>query len=106
LPHAELAAFLSAAVGLLSLLCLCLLIFRPLGVGPVVAFLVSGLVLGRIHHLTPEMARQVNEIAELGVVLLLFAIGLEMTPPQLRRLGRDAAALGAPQIAASAAVIG
>jgi Kef-type K+ transport system membrane component KefB len=52
------------------------------------------------------MARQVNEIAELGVVFLLFAVGLEMTPPQLRDLGRDAATLGVPQIAASAAVIG
>ncbi len=104
--HAGLTEFLIAAVGLLSLLCLCLLVFGRLGVGPVVAFLVAGLVLGRIHHLTPETAGQLHDIADLGVVLLLFAIGLEMTPPQLRGLGRDAATLGVPQIAVSAAVIG
>jgi Kef-type K+ transport system membrane component KefB len=106
LLHADLTEFLTASVGLLSLLCVCLFILGRLGVGSVVAFLVAGLVLGRIHHLTPETARQLHEIADLGVVLLLFAIGLEMTPPQLRGLGRDAATLGVPQIAASAAVIG
>ena len=48
----------------------------------------------------------VQEIAELGVVLLLFLIGLEITPPQLRNLGRDALTLGVPQIAVTAALIG
>jgi glutathione-regulated potassium-efflux system protein KefB len=42
----------------------------------------------------------------LAVVLLLFVIGLEMTPPRLRGLGRNAATRGVPQIAASAAAIG
>ena len=106
MPHAELAAFLAAAVGLLSLLCVCLLVFGRLGIGPVVAFLFAGLVLGRIHHVGPDTAGQLHDIADLGIVLLLFAIGLEMTPPQLRDLGRDAARLGLPQIAVSAAAIG
>jgi glutathione-regulated potassium-efflux system protein KefB len=106
LPEAGLTGFLTASVGLLSLLCVCLLIFGRLGVGPVVAFLVAGLVLGQVHHLTPEIARQLHDFADLGVVLLLFAIGLEMTPSQLRDLGRGAATLGAPQIAVSAALIG
>lgn len=106
MPHAELSAFLTAAVGLLSLLCVCLFVFGRLGVGSVVAFLVAGIVVGQVQDLTPETARLIREFADLGVVVLLFVIGLEMTPPQLRRLGRDGATLGVPQIAASAVVIG
>ena len=103
---AGLTGFLTAAIGLLSLLCVCLFVFGRLGAGPVVAFLIAGLVLGQINPLPTETAHQLHEIADLGVVLLLFAIGLEMTPPQLRDLGRDAATLGLPQIAASAVLIG
>src|SRR3954468_22314686 len=75
---AGLTGFLTAAIGLLSLLCVCLFVFGRLGAGPVVAFLIAGLVLGQINPLPAETAHQLHEIADLGVVLLLFAIGLEM----------------------------
>ena len=45
-------------------------------------------------------------VAELGVVLLLFLIGLEIRLDELRRLGRDILAFGLPQIGLSALVIG
>jgi Kef-type K+ transport system membrane component KefB len=106
LLHAELTAFLIAAVGLLSLVCVCLFIFGRLGTGPVVAFLVAGLTLGRFRDLPSETVRLLQEFAELGVVLLLFVIGLEMKPLQLRGLGRDGVTLGVPQIAVTAVVIG
>jgi len=106
LTDAGLTGFLTASVGLLGLLCVCLFLFGRLGVGPVVAFLVAGLVLGQIKAIPAETVHELHEIADLGVVLLLFAIGLEMTPSQLRGLGRDAATLGMPQVAASAALIG
>ena len=70
------------------------------------AFLVSGVVIGHFRDLPPETVHMVQEIAELGVVMLLFLIGLEITPPQLRRLGRDALTLGVPQIGITTVLIG
>jgi glutathione-regulated potassium-efflux system ancillary protein KefC len=104
--HFEVASFLAAAIGLLGLVSICLLLFARLGVGSIVAFVVAGLVVEEIHDLPAETALALREFAELGVVLLLFLIGLETTPPQLRGLGRDALTFGVPQIAVSAAAIG
>lgn len=106
MAHFEIVSFLTAAIGLLGLLCVCLLAFGRIGAGSAAAFLVAGVVIGHFRDLPPETVHMVQEIAELGVVLLLFLIGLEITPPQLRTLGRDALTLGVPQIAVTAALIG
>jgi glutathione-regulated potassium-efflux system ancillary protein KefC len=105
LPHFEIASFLAATIGLLALISICLLVFERLGVGSIVAFLVAGLVTGEIRDLPPHTAVALREFAELGVILLLFLIGLETTPPQLRGLGRNALTFGVPQITVSAVVI-
>ena len=84
---------------------LCLLVFGRLGIGSIVAFLVAGLLVGMIHDLPDESILALREFAELGVILLLFLIGLEMKPSQLSSLGRDAISFGLPQIAVSAGVI-
>lgn len=106
MPHFEVASFLAAAIGLLGLVSICLLVFARLGVGSIVAFVVAGLVIEEIRDFPSETALALREFAELGVVLLLFLIGLETTPPQLRGLGRNALTFGVPQIALSAAAIG
>jgi glutathione-regulated potassium-efflux system ancillary protein KefC len=106
LPHFEIASFLGAAIALLGLISLCLLVFGRLGVGSIVAFLVAGLITGQVRELPAESVLALREFAEIGVVLLLFLIGLEIKPPQLRALGRDALTLGMPQIIVSAGVIG
>jgi Kef-type K+ transport system membrane component KefB len=104
--HFEIVTFLTAAIGLLGLLCVCLFVFGRIGAGSAVAFLVAGVVIGHFRDLPPETVHMLQEISELGVVLLLFLIGLEITPPQLRSLGRDVLILGLPQIAVTAALIG
>jgi glutathione-regulated potassium-efflux system ancillary protein KefC len=106
LPHFEMAAFLASTTGLLALISFCLLVFGRLGVGSIVAFLTAGLIVGQIRELPPDSVRALKEFAEIGVVLLLFLIGLEIQPSQLRNLGRDALKFGVPQIAVSVAVIG
>jgi glutathione-regulated potassium-efflux system ancillary protein KefC len=100
------AAFLASTTGLLALISFCLLVFGRLGVGSIVAFLTAGLIVGQIQELSLDSVRALKEFAEIGVVLLLFLIGLEIQPSQLRNLGRDALKFGAPQIAVSVAVIG
>ena len=106
MPHFDVTAFLAAAIGLLGLISLCLLVFGRLGVGSIVAFLVAGIVIGQVRDIPAQTILAVHEFAEIGVVLLLFSIGLEIRLDQLRRLGRDALAFGIPQIILSALLIG
>ena len=106
MPHIEIAHLLGASIGLLSLIAACLLVFDRLGVGSIVAFLMAGLIVGQFRDVSPDVLANLREIAEIGVILLLFLIGLEITPPQLRGLGRDALAYGLPQILISVAAVG
>jgi glutathione-regulated potassium-efflux system protein KefB len=104
--HFEITAFLLAAIGVLGLISLCLLIFGGLGFGSIVAFLVVGIVIEQVRDIPAQAILAVREFAEIGVVLLLFMIGLEIQLDQLRRLGRDLLAFGVPQITLSALLIG
>jgi len=106
LSHFEVNAFLAAAIGLLGLISLCLLVFGRLGIGSIVAFLVAGIVIGQVQEIPAQTILAVREFAEIGIVLLLFLIGLETQLDQLRRLGRDVLAFGVPQITLSALLIG
>jgi glutathione-regulated potassium-efflux system protein KefB len=106
LPHFELTAFLTAAIGLLGLISFCLLVFGRLGVGSIIAFLVAGVLIELVRDPSASTVLAQRGVAELGVVLLLFLIGLEIRLEELRRLGRDVLTLGLPQIVISALVIG
>ncbi len=59
---------------------------------PILGYLAAGILLGPNAFHFISSADDVNALAELGVVLLLFTIGLEFSWKRLRRLG--AAALG------------
>jgi glutathione-regulated potassium-efflux system protein KefB len=106
LAHFELTAVLAAAIGLLGLVSFCLLFFGRLGIGSIVAFLVAGIVIEHVRDIPAQTILAVREFAEIGVVLLLFLIGLEIQLDQLRRLGRDVLAFGIPQLTLSALLIG
>jgi CPA2 family monovalent cation:H+ antiporter-2 len=65
---------------------------------PVVGFLITGMVvgpsgLGWIHH-----SARIEAFAEIGIVLLLFGIGLEVSTPRLRKLGRMLVVGGSLQV--------
>jgi Kef-type K+ transport system membrane component KefB len=104
--HFEVTAFLTAAIGFLGLISICLLVFGRLGVGSIIAFLVAGVLIELVRDIPASAVQVLHGVAELGVVLLLFLIGLEIRLDQLRRLGRDVLAFGLPQIVISALVIG
>lgn len=77
-----------------------------LRINPVLAFLVSGVAVGP-HAL--GLIRDVSgarALGELGVVFLLFGIGLELSVERLFVLRRHAFGLGTAQVLATAAVIG
>jgi CPA2 family monovalent cation:H+ antiporter-2 len=93
-------------------------VVRRWGVSPVLGYLGAGAVLGPlglgsfIDHLpflywfTIVDANNVAGIAELGVVFLLFMIGLELSYDRLKAMHRLVFGLGSLQVALSAAVIG
>lgn len=80
-------------------------LFRKLGLGAILGYLVAGAVIGP-HILgliyQPEAAFQ---FSELGVVLLLFVIGLELNPQQLWKMRLDVGLLGIAQMLLTAGVL-
>ncbi|MEO5338242.1 MAG: monovalent cation:proton antiporter-2 (CPA2) family protein [Magnetospirillum sp. WYHS-4] len=66
---------------------------------PVVGYLFAGALIGPHGLRVIADAKGVLDLAELGVALLLFTIGLELSVERFRMLGRRSFALGAAQVA-------
>lgn len=75
------------------------LLFRKLGLGAVLGYLVAGALVG--PHLLGLVgdAEQKLGIAELGITLLLFLVGLELSPTRLWQMRGDIFGLGLLQVA-------
>lgn len=74
------------------------LLFRRLGLGATLGYLVAGAVVGpQVLGLVGD-AEQKLGIAELGITLLLFLVGLELNPSRLWRMKRDILGLGLLQV--------
>ncbi len=74
-------------------------IFQRVNVPAVVGFLIAGIVIGPHGAGLIGQTADVDSLAELGLVLLLFVVGLELSLAQLMRLGRVIIWSGALQIA-------
>jgi CPA2 family monovalent cation:H+ antiporter-2 len=80
----------------------CLLVggvFSRLGQSPILGYLIAGMVLGgpgSIHAVRSE--HEIEAIAELGVALLLFSLGLEFSVKRLKQLGMKPLLGGAAQV--------
>ncbi len=72
-------------------------LFRKLGLGTVLGYLAAGVVIGPTLHLITD-SEQVLGVAELGVVFLLFVIGLELKPSRLWHMRHDIFGLGTAQV--------
>ncbi len=92
-------------------------VFSRLRVSPVLGFLLAGIALGpfglgAVARSVPLLSTlaitdpgRIGDIAELGVVFLLFMVGLELSFERLSRLRRLVFGLGALQVGVSAAAI-
>jgi CPA2 family monovalent cation:H+ antiporter-2 len=92
-------------------------IFRRWGVNPVLGYLAAGVILGplglgsfinhwhAIYWFTIVDASNVSGIAELGVVFLLFVIGLELSLDRLSSMRTLVGGLGTMQVLISAIII-
>jgi glutathione-regulated potassium-efflux system protein KefB len=92
------ALLLRDGVLLLGAAIVCVLIFRRLGLGATLGYLVAGALIGPQGFGLIGDAESKLGIAELGIVLLLFLVGLELHPNRLWRLRRDIFGLGFVQV--------
>ncbi len=81
-------------------------IFKRMRISPILGYLVVGALIGPHSFALVKDAEQVQHIAELGVVFLLFAIGLELSFNRLKHFSTLIFGLGSAQILVCAAVIG
>jgi CPA2 family monovalent cation:H+ antiporter-2 len=63
-------------------------LLHRIGQPPLIGFLVAGTLLGPHGLRLVKDIERVEDLAEIGVVLLLFTVGLELSLPNLRRLGK------------------
>ncbi|WHO37372.1 cation:proton antiporter [Sphingobium sp. AP49] len=89
---------LSEGVILLGVAVFFVLLFRRFGLGAVLGYLVAGALVGPQGLGLVGGAESKLAIAEIGIVLLLFLVGLELHPARLWRLKRDIFALGLAQV--------
>ncbi|MEM1421372.1 MAG: monovalent cation:proton antiporter-2 (CPA2) family protein [Pseudomonadota bacterium] len=98
--------FLESAAIYLGAAVVAVPLFKRLQLGSVLGYLAAGVLIGpHALELIPEASTALH-VAEFGVVLLLFVIGLELKPDRLWRLRMDIFGLGTAQVVVSALVIG
>lgn len=73
-------------------------LFRRIGLGSVLGYLAAGLAIGPYGLGFFHDAQSIIHVAELGVVLFLFIIGLEMQPSRLWAMRGEIFGLGALQV--------
>lgn len=104
----EISHSLLALIAVLGVATFAVLVFQRMGFGSVLGFIVAGILVG--PH-TPGLVvntpvENLQQIAELGVVLFLFTVGLEMRPHRLWAMRRLLFGLGSAQMLITAAVLG
>lgn len=81
-------------------------LFRRLGLGAVLGYLAAGVMIGpHVLGLVPDVESTLAA-SELGVVMMLFIIGLELSPQRLWVMRRQVFGLGGLQVVVSALAIG
>ena len=91
---------LIAPVVLLAAAVVAVPIFKRIGLGSVLGYLIAGLIIGPFGFAFFHDSASILHIAELGIVMYLFVIGLEMQPSHLWGLRREIFGLGTLQIVA------
>ncbi len=86
------------AVTLLGVGLICILLARALKLSPIVAFIAAGLLIGPNAFGLAPINDTTNLLAQLGVVFLLFEIGLGFSSKTIRESGRDLVILGPLQM--------
>ena len=95
----EVVAFLVTVVIIVPL-------FKRIKVSPILGYLTVGAIIGPFSLGWVPEVKGVHQVAELGVIFLLFTIGLELSFERLKAYSRLIFGLGAAQVSVSAILIG
>ncbi|WP_159592056.1 monovalent cation:proton antiporter-2 (CPA2) family protein [Chelativorans xinjiangense] len=79
-------------------------LFKRIGLGTILGYLAAGVAIGPVARLIVD-GEELLHVAELGVVFLLFIIGLELNPPRLWAMRRDIFGLGLAQVLVTGPVL-
>jgi glutathione-regulated potassium-efflux system ancillary protein KefC len=103
MEHAS--GYLIQSVVFLASAVLAVVLSHRLGLGSVAGYLLAGIAIGPFGLKLVERVEDVRHIAELGVVFLLFVIGLELEPKRLWSMRTRLLTLGLSQVVGSIALI-
>lgn len=78
---------------------------KKLGLGSVLGYLIAGIVIGPVLGFVGDEAADIQHIAEFGVVMMLFLVGLELEPQKLWQLRHKLLGLGGLQVVLTAAAV-
>ena len=97
---------LGAAAALLAAGVLAVPVFKRIGLGSVLGYLAAGLAIGPFGLKLFREPETILHVAEFGVVIFLFIIGLEMRPKRLWGLRKEIFGLGAAQVIGCSLALG
>jgi len=103
--HAAGGIALTSVVVLLAAAVIAVPLFRRLGLGSVLGYLAAGLAVGPFGLGLFDDPQSILHVAELGVVLFLFLIGLEMQPTRLWSMRGEIFGLGLLQVVGAAGAL-
>lgn len=98
-------SFLPQALVFLAATVVAVPLFKRLGLGSVLGYLAAGMVIGPWGFRAISDVESILHFAELGVVLLLFLIGLELQPSRLWELRKSVFGLGSLQVVGSGVLL-
>jgi monovalent cation:proton antiporter-2 (CPA2) family protein len=101
----ETHSFLEQALVYLAAGVIAVPIFKRLGLGSVLGYLIAGVAIGPWGLRLISDPRTVLQFSEFGIVLLLFLIGLELNAQRVWALRRAIFGLGGVQVAATTAAV-
>ncbi len=96
---------LPTLVALLAAATIAVPLTRRAGLGSVLGYLLAGVAIGPFGLRLVQGVEDIAAIAELGVVMLLFLIGLELRPARLWVMRNAVFGLGTAQVVVSAAAL-
>jgi CPA2 family monovalent cation:H+ antiporter-2 len=92
-------SFLTQAIVFLAAGVLCVPIAKRLGLSSVLGYLIAGILIGPfVLGLIGQRGEDVMHVAEFGVVMMLFLVGLELEPAQFWNMRKAIAGLGSLQM--------
>ncbi len=74
------------------------ILFRLLKQPPILAYLLTGILLGPLHLFPITSSDSLAALGQFGVTLLLFMLGLELRPKELESTGKISLVLGSMQV--------